>query len=246
VLVACSGKTSPPKSAVEDARGSGTAQAIDAAVPVPGGKGDVQIRVEWKDVPADARAAPGRTPCGTARPAAVAPTTLWGIPDVLVAIDVAGTATRAPQRVSVEPCALSPRVLIAGTTLSIASATETPAKVFVQHAGQLPLGGTIKDEKPRAVMLPTAGHEVEVALEPGTIARVVAGSEDAWIVATDNPFVAITEASGNVVMRDVPSGTHAVTAWLPARSGQSARVAHGKVTVTPGALAEVTLDITKQ
>jgi hypothetical protein len=250
VLAACSGKTTAPKTAVEDARGSGSAPGADAGVLVtPGGKGDVQIRVEWKDVPAVARASPGQTPCGTPRPAQVSPNVLWGVPDVIVALDApppGGAAAAAAKRIVLESCRLSPRVVVASGTITLASATETPSKLFLQRAGQLPLGGAITDDKPRAVQLPTAGHEVEVALDAGAIMRVVAGSEDAWIIASDSPYVAVTEGSGNVVLRGVPSGTHGVTAWLPARSGQPARVARGKVTVPAGALAEVTLDITKQ
>lgn len=246
VLVACSGTTSAPKKVIEDARGS-SAPAADGVPVAKDGKGDVQVRVEWKDVPPDARTSPGRTPCETPRPPAVAPTTLWGIPDVFVVLDVAGAAPspRAAKRITYERCALEPRVAITGGSLIIASGTETPAKTFVQEVGQLPLGGTIADPEPRAVYLPTAGHEVSLSLDSGIIVRVSAGSEDAWVLATENPFVAITERSGSVVLREVPAGTHAVTAWLPPRSGQSARIARGTVTVEPGTLAEVTLDISQ-
>ena len=243
-LVACSGKTSPPKTAVEDARGGSSAQQEDAGV-APGGKGEVRIRVEWKDVPAQARMSPGRTPCGTARPAAVEPTTLWGVPDVFVSLDAEATKPHTPARIVTLPCALPLRAAITSGTFTIASATETPTKVDVLRAGTLPLGGDMADDKPRPVYLPIAGHAVEVPVDAGSIVRVVAGSEDAWVVATENPFVALTESSGNVLLRDVPAGTHAITAWLPPRSGQPARVARGQVTVSAGALAEVTLDISK-
>jgi len=243
-LAACSGKTAAPKSVGEDARG-GSAHPIDAAVHVdPNAKGDVQIRVEWKDVPLDARAAPGRTACGTARPAAVAPTTTWGIPDVFVAIDAVATGAGAAQRVTLANCTLGPRAVVA-TGLSIASAMQAPAKLTVQRAAQLPLGGAVREDKPREVYLPIAGHEVDVPLDAGGIYRVGAGDESAWVIATDNPFVAVTEAGGAVVLSNVPAGPHAVTAWMPARAGQSARVAKGTVNVAPGALTDVTLDITK-
>ena len=93
--------------------------------------------------------------------------------------------------------------------------------------------------------MPIAGHEVEVALDAGAIYRIAAGDESAWIVATDHPFVVVTESTGTVLLRDVPAGTHAVTAWLPPRAGQPARTAHGTVTLAAGGFAEVTLDITK-
>jgi hypothetical protein len=241
-LAACSGKNAAPKMVVEDARGA--QPAGDAApAPVPGGRGDVLIKVEWKNVPADMRAASGRTPCGTPRPPAVEPTTLWGLPDVLVAIDAPGATPRDARRVVLDRCLLAPRVVITDGRVVVASAAELPQKLSIARAGQLPLGGAFQLEKPRDIYLPAAGHEVEIALEPGTIARLVAGDEDAWIVASDSAFVAITEASGSVVLRDVPAGTHEIVAWLPPRSGQPSRAARGKVTVSAGALAEVALDI---
>jgi hypothetical protein len=246
LLFACSGKTSPPKVVREDAKAGSAAVPIDAAVHFdPNAKGDVQIRVEWKDVPADARAAPGRTACGTARMPAVAPTVLWGIPDVFVSIDVPGSGAGGPQRIVLADCTLTPRVAVAAGTVTLASALQAPAKLSIVRAGQLPLGSPLKDDKPREVYLPIAGHEVEVALDAGAIYRLSAGDEAAWIVATDNPYVAITETNGNVALRGVPAGPHKVTAWLPARSGQPARVATGTVNVAPSALTEVTLDITK-
>lgn len=244
-IAACSGNKSAPKAAGDDARPQPAAPG-DAAVRVdPSGKGDVSVRVEWKDVPADARSAPGRTACGTARLPAVTPTTTWGIPEVIVAVDVPGTASTHAPRIVLADCALSPRVALAATTLTIGSAMEAPAKLSVQRAGALPLGEPLKEDKPRDVYVPIAGHDVDVPTELGAIYKVTASDDVAWVVATDQPFVAITEGGGTVVLRGLPAGTHAVTAWLPPRSGQSARVARGKVTVAAGALAEVTLDITK-
>ena len=246
----CSGSKTTPKTVHEDAR-AGSAQPIDAAVKIdPNAKGDVQIRVEWKDVPVDARAAPGRTACGTARPAGVAPTTTWGIPDVFVSLAAASpSASPSPNpiatRIVLGDCVLSPRVAVAHGKLVIASAMQTPAKVAILRAGELPLGSAVKEAKPRDVYLPIAGHEVEVALDAGSIYRIAAGDETAWVIATDQPFVAVTENTGAAVLRDVPGGVHAVTAWLPPRAGQAARAANGSVTVTGSALAEVTLDITK-
>jgi hypothetical protein len=246
VAAACSGNKTAPKTVGEDAKAGSAPPPIDAAVHVdPNAKGDVQIRVEWKEVPADARAAPGRTACGTARAPAVAPTVLWGIPDVFVAIDATGSGAGGPQRVVLGDCTLTPRAVVATGTLALASAMQAPAKLTLVRAGELPLGGTLKDDKPREVYLPIAGHEVDVTLDPGAIYRVAAGDESAWVVATDSPYVALTEASGNVVLHNVPAGPHAVTAWLPARSGQPARVGKATVNVAASALTEVTVDISK-
>jgi hypothetical protein len=248
-VAACSGNHAK---LVEDARGTaalrGDAPARDAAVPGDAaGKGDVQVRVEWRDVPAGARASPGRTPCGTPRPAAVSPTTLWGIPDVFVAIDAgAGARTAAPQRIVLADCLLSPRAAVVAGSFTVASRMDMPVELSLVRAGELPLGGDLKDGQAREIYLPITGHEVEVPVSAGAIYRLVAGDETAWIVAADGAYVAVTEASGQAVLHGVPEGPHAVTAWLPPRSGQPARIGRGTVNVAPGARTEVTVDITKQ
>ncbi|HSD90251.1 MAG TPA: hypothetical protein VLB44_22130 [Kofleriaceae bacterium] len=217
------------------------------------GKGDVQVRVEWKDVPTDVRSSPGRTACGTPRAPSVSPTTTWGIPDVFVVIDVPGTADRPAPRIVLDNCALAPRVALAATQLTIASAMEAPARLALVRVSQLPFGGGALGGNGGAVNLPTAGHEVQAALEPKSVYVLQTENpdgkgfdlENTWIVTADTPFYGITEASGQIVLRDVPAGTHAVTAWLPPRASQDQRMARGTVTVIPGGLAEVTVDLAK-
>lgn len=256
-LVACSG--AKPKS-VEDARAPRADAAARPAAPYrvddAGPKGDVQIRVEWHDVPIAARQSPGRT-CGTPRLPAVAPTTTWGIPDVLVVIAADhGKAVIDPgARVVVASCAegrpapvqLVPRAVIAGATLEIASEVEAPVQLALAKQGELGALAAVAapSGKGRLIALPIAGHAVDVALEPGAI-YVLAGDalDPAWIVTLDQPYAAITEPSGQVVVRDVPVGTYQVTSWLPPHGADAARLAHAQVTVAAGALAEVTLDLT--
>jgi len=251
---ACSGSKSK---GADDARHKQTEPLVQhddggAAVPATG-KGDVQVRVEWKDVPTDTRSSPGRTACGTPRAAAVSPTTTWGIPDVFVVIDAPGTADRPAPRIIVDSCALAPRVALASTELAIASGAEAPTKLALARVSQLPFGGGSLGGGPRSVYLPTAGHEVHAVLEPKSVYVLQVENpdgkgfdlENSWIVTADTPFYGITEPSGQVVLRDVPAGTHAVTAYLPPRGSQDARIAHGTVTVIPGGLAEVTVDLAK-
>lgn len=222
-LAACSGS----KTKIEDAKpivhpgDAAVAHAPDAAPPpAPGGKGDASIRVEWHDVPLEARK-PG--PCGPQ----VAPTTTWGIPDVVVTIDAPGTAPARAPRVVLDTC-LRPPVQVATSSLVVASGALQPAKLTIAHDGA----------PATPIELPIAGHEVEVALQPGRY-ELVSGSAKAWVVAAPTPWTAVTEASGAVVLRDVPSGTWPVTAWSPA-SGRSAK---GEIAVTAGQLAEVTLQL---
>jgi hypothetical protein len=214
----------------------------DAAVST----GDVQVRVEWHDVPAVARIAPARTPCGNAAAAAVAPTTTWGVPDVFVAIDAAGAPPSATSRVTIERCAAAPRVVVAGAELEVDTTAATPSTVALARRGDLADPSALHAGTARAIQLPIAGHAVTIALERGGLYELTGvGVEAAWIAAASQPFVAVTESNGQVVLRDVPTGHHAVIAWLPPRAGQPARLARGDVAVTAGALAEVTVDLTR-
>jgi hypothetical protein len=256
VFGACSGGTASKPHVVEDARATATVPPV-VTPPPPAGpykvdatfdKGDVQIRVEWKDVPVDARAAPGRTACGTAKPAAVTPTTTWGIPEVVVMIDAnhgKEPPAAAPARIVLEHCALAPRVVVgAATSLIVASAADVPAHLALARLGSArPLAVPPAATATTALLLPVAGHEAVITLEPSTIVELRSDEDAAIAIAAPSPYYAITEANGQTVVRDVPVGTFDVAAWLPARAGQPARFARGKVTVTSGALAEVTLSL---
>jgi len=226
-VAACSGGK-PKVATSEDAKPvvhpGDAAAARDAAPTAPGngGKGDISIRVEWHDVPVDARA--GKA-CGPD----VAPTTTWGIPDAVVALAGSPASASAgsgsgsaasPARVVVGRC-ITPRVQVASETLTIASGLLQPTALSF-------------DDKP--VLLPIAGHEVTAALAPGRH-TLVEGDARAWIVT--EPLAAITDGSGVAILRDVPTGVYPVTAWLPSAN----RSAKGEVTVTAGALAEVTLQL---
>jgi hypothetical protein len=219
---------------------------VDPDMPKPV-YGDVQVRVEWKDTPQPLRAPGPPTPCKTPRAPALAPTTTWGIPDVLVAIDVdhgrAFTAPATPPRIVLEDCELTPRALVAGTTVALSSAMPTPATATIVELAR-PLGGPPLTAPPRSVQLPIAGHTVELALEPNTVYAIAYGTDDVAAVASAaSPYVAVTDSSGNVSLRGVPIGTYPVRAYVPARAGAEARLASGTVTVTAGAVAEITLDL---
>jgi hypothetical protein len=250
VLVACS---SGRAKAVEDARTAthvepaATKPTGDAAV-APGGAGDVQIRVEWHDVPAAVRASPGRTACGTARVPAVAPTTTWGIPDAVVVIGAerGKPAADPSSKITLDRCALAPRAMVAGAALAVTTTASEP--VHLQFARRYALKdlAAASTEPARALQLPIAGHEVDAPLEAGGVYELGDGSDSAWIVAAaPTAYAGITDATGAAVLRDVPVGKYPVTAWLPPHAGQPARLARGEVTVTAGALAEVTLDLAK-
>jgi hypothetical protein len=245
ICAACSSHSTAPHRA-EDAHKPEVVAAPPGPyrVDVKAPHGDVQIRVEWKDVPVVARASPGRTACATAKLAAVAPTTTWGIPDAVVMIEVdhGKALTAEPARIVLEHCALSPRVAI-GSSLTIASAMDAPAQLTYARVGAArPLAAPVKAEG-KPLRLPVIGHEVEIPIDPSSLLAVTSAEDDALVIAPPTPYFAITEASGQVVLRDVPIGTFDVSALLPARSGQPARTAKGTVTVVAGALAEVTLSL---
>lgn len=246
VVLAAACSSGKPK-VIEDARSARRAEAVPAA---PNAKGDVAVRVEWHDVPVASRESPGRNACGTARRAAVAPTTTWGIPDVIVMLQVdramspSGRAMPPSGRVVVEPCELVPRVIVAGDSLSITSAIDAPAQLAITKQGDVAALATLTSGTSRPIELPIAGHEVIAALDPGAVYSLALDSEIAWIV-TDRHATAITDATGQATFRDIAVGTYPVTAWLPPHGSDHARLAHGQVTIAAGALAELTLDVTE-
>jgi hypothetical protein len=214
---------------------------VDAQAP----HGDVQIRVEWKDVPVVARASPGRTACGTAKPSSVSPTTTWGIPDAVVMIEVdhGKELVAAPARIVLDHCVLSPRIVIA-SSLVVASTMDAPAQVAFARVGTArPLVAPTRAATEAIARLPVIGHEVELPIEPSSLLSVTSAEDEALVIAAPTPYFAITEANGQVVLRDVPVGTFELFALLPARAGQPARTAKGTVTVAAGALAEVVLTL---
>lgn len=208
--------------------------------------GDVQVRVEWRDVPTAALASATRTPCGTAAAPAVSPTTTWGIPDAIVMVDAdRGKPLADPEaRIVSDGCGVSPRAAVAGSTLVVASVGDRPMRLSLaraQFTGRLLAGAAAAP--PRAIQLPVIGHDVEIALSPGALYTLAVGAETATVVAAATPYYAVTEANGQVVLRNIPIGKHAVAALIPARAGQAARMAAGTVTVVANALAEVTVDM---
>ncbi|MFT3698198.1 MAG: hypothetical protein QM831_33965 [Kofleriaceae bacterium] len=242
---ACSStsSTTPPKA--DDAKKPVVVPAVppgpyrvDAKAP----HGDVQIRVEWKDVPTVARSSPGRTACGTAKSASVAPTVTWGIPDVLVMIEVDHGKEIAwqPSRVVLEKCGLSPRLSI-GSAAWIASAMEGPVDVSLSTVGTARPLEASDIKQPHVIHLPVIGREVDAG--GSDLVSIVSADDSALVAIAPTPYYAVTEANGQVVLRDVPVGTFEVRALLPARSGQPAKKAKGTVTVAANALAEVTLSL---
>ena len=229
--------------------GSAAAAAVGSAARAASKLGEIQIHVEWADVPAVARSSPGRTPCNTPRATPVSPTPTWGIPDAIVIVDGA-RADSAESRVVLADCALSPRAAV-GSSLVIESAADRPASVALSKRGELskpesvargPAAGA-----PRLLRLPIAGHAVSVSLDPGALYELATADKDpetAWLAAPPSgAAAAVTDTSGQAMLRDVPPGPHAVTAWLPPRAGQPARLARGTVTAAPGQLAELTLQL---
>jgi uncharacterized protein (DUF2141 family) len=41
-----------------------------------------------------------------------------------------------------------------------------------------------------------------------------------WVVATDNPYVAVTDSSGAFKLTDVPAGTYTVQVWQETLANQ--------------------------
>lgn len=245
-VVACSGKPRPEEATHaptrDDAAVRGDAGRPGGAADARPATGDLQIRVEWPEVPVAARSSPGRTPCHTPRAPSVVPTTTWGVPDALVIVEGAAPRT-ADAHITLENCAFLPRIA-AGGSLAITSAADRPAKLVLRKRGSAASLGQLATGDPVPVMLPIAGHTVTTALDPGAIYSLetdAADPEVTFIAAVPSGYV--TEANGQVIVRDLAIGTHAVTAWLPPRAGQPARTGRGTATVAAGDLAELTVTL---
>lgn len=243
LALACSG---PKPRAAEDApvaRDVPLAEAAAAPNGVSGGNGDLQIRVEWKDVPISMRASPGRTACKTARAPAVAPTTTFGIPDVIVVVE-GGMVPATRRRIVLADCALTPRV-IAATDVIVESALDRPAKITFAKRGDLAALGTLDKANPISIMLPIAGHAVKLPLESSGIYELTSDGETAWVIAATPPrsTAGVTEADGQLIVRDLAAGSYSVTAWLPPRAGGDARLANGTAKVVGGELTAFVLEL---
>lgn len=200
-------------------------------------RGDLQVRVEWKNVPVAMRASPGRTACKTARPAAVAPTTTWGIPDVVVFIDGA-VIPPTSARVVLADCVLAPRVLTT-SQLVLESAVDRPARVTFAKRATIDVLAEIDTARPRTIQLPIAGHAVALPLDDGGVYELAAGEETAWVIASAH--AGVTEANGALLVKDLAPGSYAVRAWLPPRAGAPSKLVKGTATVVAGDLAELVI-----
>ena len=246
-VAACSGKPRPEEvtsgvAAPSDATPAGDGATAGDAEGARLATGDLQIRVEWPDVPVAARRSPGRTPCNTPRTPSVAPTTTWGVPEALVIVDGAAPALDAA-RITLADCTLTPRIAVGGS-LAITSAVDHPAKLVLRKRGSVATLGQLVAGDPILVLLPIAGHTVTTALDPGAIYSLETDAADPEVA-----FVAaiaagtLTDPSGEVIARGLLAGPHAVTAWLPPRAGQPGRTGHGTTTVAGGDLAELTVTL---
>ena len=240
-VAACSGNKS--RTADDALRATGHVEG-DAAVSSdasPAQPGDLQVRVEWKAVPAVARNSPGRTRCNTARAASVTPTTTWGIPETFVFVDGAPAAP-AEVRVVLADCALRPRVAV-GRSVIVESAVDRPARVTLVKQGTVSDNGVFHPGEARVIQLPVAGHAVRVSLDPDGIYQLAtedAEPEISWIVAAS---AAVTDPSGQAIVKGLSPGAHQITAWLPARGNQPAGRASAAATVVGSELAEITVPL---
>jgi len=235
-------------SSVQDASGSGSAGSTTAGSATAGsgtstatatGPGELTVTVTWRDTPLAARSSPGRTSCGTPRPPAVAPTTMWGIPEVVVLVDGASMPL-GEVKVTASECAITPRAVV-GDRLTITSSAPGPLKLNLAAYGPEPES---IDGIPAGipVLMPIAGHQVTRTLESGLHLLGGTGTGDPiWIVAKPNAVV--TDANGQAVFKDLAAGSHVVTAWLPARGGQKPRLVTAKASVTAGTPGELSIDL---
>ena len=82
---------------------------------------------------------------------------------------------------------------------------------------------------------------LDVKIDKPEVIRVkcaVHGWMEGWLVATDNPYFAVTDASGSFKLTDVPAGNYTVEVWQE-KLGKSSQ----KVTVKPKEDAKVNFEL---
>jgi len=123
-------------------------------------------------------------------------------------------------------------VVVKGTTIDFPNEDKIAHNVFsVSRPARFDLG-LYKSGTMKSVEMKRAGTvDVYCNIHPDMIAKVK---------VLENGYFAETKADGSFKIDNVPPGEYPVVAWLP--NGDEAR---GKVTVTEGAAAEVSLDVTE-
>ena len=157
---------------------------------------------------------------------AVAPTTTWGIPDVFVAVDAARCGwTANDARIVLDDCALSPRIALAATTLAIGSAADAPAKL-ARAAGRARFrSATARRTASRATCTCRSPATRSTSRSSSAAIYKVTGSRRRrrGSSRTDQPFSRSPRRAATSCCEKFRPVHTGCTAWLPPRSGQSAR-----------------------
>lgn len=98
-----------------------------------------------------------------------------------------------------------------------------------------------KINSPFNMAQPKFKKNMDVKIDKPEVIQVkcdVHGWMEGWLVATDNPYFAVTDASGSFKLTDVPAGTYTVEVWQE-KLGKSSQ----KVTVKPKEDAKVNFEL---
>ena len=198
--------------------------ALWVMLPSPGAAGDVAGRISHAGVPpAPARleVTKDRPVCGETQPdesLLVSPG--GGLANAVVTIEVPGVPARpAPVTLDQQRCRYVPHVLAAqvGSTLEIRSGDP------VLHGVHGYLGkGTAFD----VPMAHEGKAKPRTLAKPGVIrvACDIHGWMSAWVVVTDSPFHAVTDAEGRFAIAGVPAGAWDAKVWHERLGERRARV----------------------
>ena len=98
-----------------------------------------------------------------------------------------------------------------------------------------------KANSPFNMAQPKFKKTLEVKIDKPEVIEVkcdVHGWMHGWLVSTDNPYVAVTDSSGNFKLTDVPAGTYTVEVWQE-KLGKTTQ----KVTVKPKQEAKANFEL---
>lgn len=224
---------------VDEAGGSGTAPGYR----VTDAGGAIRVTVRYPDPPAAAVREGAVDRCGEARRPRLVVHTMGGVSGAAVWLEdvSAGRAppARARRRLTYRRCRLEPRV-VALPRLGGALEVVTAAAPRVE----LTLAPATGEAVARLPMAPIGRGFARSMKQPGVYRVAGDGVDPSWAVVSGTPYLAITNARGQVRFDGLPDGHYQVKAWHPPLTEGGAPLTRiAAVELADGEPAEVAIEL---
>ncbi|MCK6447671.1 MAG: carboxypeptidase regulatory-like domain-containing protein [Planctomycetes bacterium] len=133
-----------------------------------------------------------------------------GIANVVLTVEVADVKAKAPEKpvlMDQKKCRFEPHVVVipAGATVEFLNSDQAPHNVHIFPLKNEPFNQTVAvGAKHTATFPKTDKIQIKCDLHPWM---------KSWLIVTDTPFVAVTDADGNFEIAGLPPGEHKATLW---------------------------------